>query len=65
MGKSWSKENHQAGDTNILINEQLEQNSVAHDAHEVKLWLIITLLTVQLSLTIYNILKKKWKRQEF
>ena len=65
MGKTFSKDNHQAGETNIEISEHIEQNAMAHDAQEIKLWIIITLLTIQLALTIHKVLKRKWKRQGF
>ena len=65
MGKSWSKENHQVGDTNIEITEHLEENSNSHNSHEIKLWIIISLLCIQLLVTIYKLLKRKWKRQGF
>ena len=65
MENSWSKKKHQAGDTNIEITEHLEQNSDSHNSHEIKLWIIISLLSMQLLLTIHKILKRKWKRQGF
>ena len=65
MGKTFPKDNHQSGETNIEISEHLEQNTDSHSAHEIKLWVIILLLTAQLLLTLYKILKRKWKRQGF
>ena len=65
MGKTFSKDNHQSGETNIEITEHLEQNTDSHSAHEIKLWIIIFLLIVQMLLTAYKILKRKWKRQGF
>ena len=65
MGKTWSKSSHQSGETNVEINEHIEQNTLAHDAHEVKLWIIIILLIIQLTFTIHKNLKRKWKRQGF
>ena len=65
MGKTFSKDNHQSGETNIEISEHLEQNTDSHSAHEIKLWVIIFLLIVQMLLTAYKILKRKWKRQGF
>ena len=37
MGKTQSKTSQQKGDTNIEISEHIEQNTLFHDAHELKL----------------------------
>ena len=65
MGKTQSKSSEQKGDTNIEISEHIEQNTLFHDAHETKLWIIIVLISIQLAITIHSILKRKWKRQGF
>lgn len=65
MGKTISKNSQQEGNTNIEINEHIEQNNNAHDAHELKLWLIIALLCIQLAIKAHSILRRKWKRQGF
>lgn len=65
MGKPYSKDQHQSGGTNVEITEHFEQISSLHDAHELKLWAIIILLLAHITLTIYKILKKKWKREGF
>ena len=65
MGKSNSKSNHQSGDTNINIADHFEQNGVSHDAHELKLWIIIILLLIQLACSLFKALKTHWQREGF
>lgn len=67
MGKSNSKDEnvHQAGDTNVNIIQHLEQNQNRHDEHEIKLWIILAIVIIQLILVLRKTLKKKWRRQGF
>lgn len=63
MGKPQSKS--QDGNTNINIEEHLENNEINHAAHEIKLWLILGMNIFQILYLIHSVLKKKWERKAF
>lgn len=64
MGKSNSK-TEQSGDNNINIIEHLEQNENSHENHELKLWIILVVVILQLILVLRKILEKRWKRKGY
>lgn len=64
MGNSQSK-TVQEGSNNINIVEHLENNDLNHTAHEIKLWLILGLNTIQVLYLRHKVLKKKWQRKAF
>lgn len=65
MDKPQSKETSQDGITNININEELENNTYHHQAHELKLWFILAINILQLMWMLRKMLKKKWRREGF
>lgn len=64
MGKPNSKVD-QKGENNINIVEHLEQNENYHDSHEIKLWLILAIVLIQLILVLRKTLKKRWQRKGY
>ena len=65
MGKTQSKHTSQEGDTNINIVENLENNQVQHENHEIKLWLILAINVVQIIFLVFKTLKRRWRREGF
>ena len=63
MGNEQSSENNNVGDTQINILNKLENHSSKHDDHEIKLYIILIIVILQLSLTVYRIYKKFSKNQ--
>lgn len=57
MGKTQSKS--QDGTTNINIEEHLENNQLSHEAHEIKLWLILAINILQV---LFIVQKKNYRR---
>lgn len=65
MGKPNSKTSSQEGTTNININEHLENNSLYHESHDIKLWIILVVNILQILWILRKIMKKKWRREGF
>ena len=62
MGNEQSTENNN-GDAQINIVNTLNSHSEKHYNHELKLYLILFVVTLQLILTLYKIYKNFYRRQ--
>lgn len=63
MGKTYSRNSENKGDPQVNIINSLEQHTGAHEEHEVKLWLLLTLVTVLLLLTIHREYARRVKKR--
>lgn len=54
MGKSYSRAVENKGDAQVNVYNALEAHSEAHDGHEIKLWLILSLAFMQVVFTLYK-----------
>lgn len=63
MGKSASKTVSTEGDPQVNIINQLEDHSVRHESHELKLWLILSLNVLQIiwAVLLWNMKRIKLK----
>ena len=54
MGKTQSRSAQNTGDAQVNVINTLEAHSGAHVGHELKLWLILSLVVLQTILTSYK-----------
>lgn len=58
MGKNGSKPKITTSGTDVEINNILEQHQDLHESHELKLWLILVLVAIQVTVLCYKELKR-------
>ena len=63
MGKTQSRSATNSGDAQISIVNALEDHSVAHESHELKLWIILVAVMIQLLLLLYKQQQRAAKRR--
>ena len=54
MGKTQSRNVGSSGDAQVNIVNSLEDHSAAHESHEIKLWIILVAVMIQLLLLLYK-----------
>ena len=54
MGKTYSRTQDNKGDAQVNVYNALKAHSEAHEGHEVKLWLILGLVALQVVFVIYK-----------
>ena len=54
MGKTYSRSQDNKGDAQVNVYNALEAHCEAHEGHEIKLWLILSLALVQVTFTLYK-----------
>ena len=54
MGKTQSRSAQNTGDAQVSVINTLEAHSEAHEGHELKLWLILSLVALQTILMSYK-----------
>ena len=54
MGTSQSRSVHNSGDAQVNVINTLEGHTVAHDNHELKLWVILVAVIMQLLFLSYK-----------
>lgn len=65
MGKSASKTVSTTGDPQVNIVNQLEDHSVRHEGHELKLWLLLALNLLQILWAVFQWNTKRIKTKAF
>lgn len=65
MGKQQSKTTSISGDPQVNIVNQLEDHSILHEEHAIKLWILLALNIIQLSVTAYKWHAKHVRRRAF
>lgn len=65
MGKPQSKSTSVNGDPQVNIINQLEEHSVLHEDHALKLWILLTLNIIQIAVTVYKWHEKRVRRKAY
>lgn len=63
MGKSNSKSVSNTGDPQVVVLNQLEAHAEMHDSHDIKLTIILVIVSVQLVAQAYILWRKHSRRQ--
>ena len=63
MGKTESKEIEHNGDTQVTLINNQEAHTAYHEAHGLKLWVILIVTLTHLLITIAKIYEKRLKRK--
>ena len=62
MGKTQSHSAQNTGNAQVNVINQLEAHSEAHEGHELKLWLILSLVVIQTAILLYKQYTKSMNR---
>lgn len=63
--KSTAAKVETAGDKDVTIIANQELHTIYHDEHEIKLWLILIIVLIQLLLVFYKLLQRRERRRAF
>lgn len=62
MGHTESKTADNSGDANVQIVNRLDAHTDAFETHQFILWVILALVALQLTITLYQLYVKREKR---